>query len=100
MNKKLIAKIQGKRLEIIKDFLKSESIPLSSLVKIKGDASFRNYYRIKNSGLLLMDADPETNEKISSFIKIQKILSQFKIRAPKIYKKSVSFFILFRNFHH
>ncbi len=90
MNKKLIAKVQGKRLGIIKDFLKSESIPLTSLVKIKGDASFRTYYRIKNSGLLLMDADPETNEKISSFIKIQKILSQFKIRAPKIYKKSVS----------
>ena len=90
MNKKLISNIERKRLAEIKGFLKSENIPLTSLVKIKGDASFRVYYRIKNTDLVLMDANPRTNEKISSFIKIQKILSEYGINVPKIYKKDVS----------
>ena len=90
MNKKLISNIERKRLAEIKGFLKSESIPLTSLVKIKGDASFRVYYRINNTDLILMDANPRTNEKISSFVKIQKILSEYGINVPKIYKKDVS----------
>lgn len=90
MNKKLISNIERKRLAEIKGFLKSENIPLTSLVKIKGDASFRVYYRINNTDLILMDANPRTNEKVSSFIKIQKILSEYGINVPKIYKKDVS----------
>ncbi len=87
---KLIINDKNKRLNEIKRFLKSQNIPLNSLNKIKGDASFRQYYRINGKELLLMDADPKTNEKISSFIKIQKILSQMKIKVPKIYKKNIS----------
>lgn len=90
MNQKLIYNNEKKRMATIRDFLKSENLSLSSLVKIKSDASFRNYYRIKNSKLILMDANPKTNEKISSFIKIHKILSELGIRTPKLYKKSVS----------
>ena len=90
MNMKLVSNIEKKRLTEIKEFLESENIPLTSLVKIKGDASFRVYYRIKNTDYILMDANPKTNEKISSFIKIQKILSEYGINVPKIYKKNVS----------
>ncbi len=90
MNMKLISNNKRKRLAAIDSFLKSENISLSSLVKIKSDASFRNYFRIKNTKLILMDADPKTNEKISSFIKIHKILSQMGIRTPRLYKKSIS----------
>ena len=90
MSMKLISNQERERLATIKAFLKSENLSLRSLVKIKGDASFRTYYRIKNSDLILMDADPKTNEKISSFIKVQKILSQYGVRVPEIYKKNVS----------
>ena len=44
MNMKLVSNIEKKRLTEIKEFLESENIPLTSLVKIKGDASFRVYY--------------------------------------------------------
>jgi len=90
MKTKLIFKNEKKRLAKIESFLKPENIPLGSLIKIKGDASFRSYYRIKNSNLILMDANPRNNEKITSFIKIQKILLKYKIKAPKIYKKDTS----------
>ena len=90
MNMKLVSNIEKKRLIEIKEFLKSKNIPLTSLVKIKGDASSRVYYRIKNTDFILMDANPKTNEKISSFIKIQKILSEYGINVPKIYKRNVS----------
>ena len=90
MSMKLISNQERERLATIKAFLKSENLSLRSLAKIKGDASFRTYYRIKNSDLILMDADPKTNEKISSFIKVQKILSQYGVRVPEIYKKNVS----------
>ena len=90
MNRKIITSSQRKRLATIEVFLRSENISLSSLDQIKGDASFRTYYRIKDRNLLLMDANPKTNEKISSFIKIQKKLSLIGVRTPKIFKKSVS----------
>ena len=66
MNMKLVSNIEKKRLTEIKEFLESENIPLTSLVKIKGDASFRVYYRIKNTDFILMDANPKTNEKVNT----------------------------------
>ena len=89
MNMKLVSKIEKKRLTEIKEFLESENIPLTSLVIIKGDASFRVYYRIKNTDFILMDANPKTNEKISSFIKIKKILYKYEKNVQKIYKKNL-----------
>lgn len=52
---------------------------------IKNDASFRQYYRctINHSSYVVMDAPPD-KEKIDSFIKITKILSQFNILVPDI----------------
>ena len=46
--------------------------------------------KVNVESFILMDANPKTNEKISSFIKIQKILSEYGINVPKIYKKNVS----------
>ena len=37
---------------------------MKNLKKIKGDASSRVYYRIKNTDFILMDANPKTNEKL------------------------------------
>ena len=77
------------RKNLIGSFLESENITFKSLIKIKSDASPRKYYRIQNKKLLLMDADPRTNEKLTSFVKIDKILLNYGLTAPKIYKKDI-----------
>jgi len=77
------------RKNLIGSFLESENITFKSLIKIKSDASHRKYYRIQNKKLLLMDADPRTNEKLTSFVKIDKILLNYGLTAPKIYKKDI-----------
>ena len=54
------------------------------LHEIKNDASFRNYYRLLNRDLLIMDADPKKGESIANFEKINKILKTLGFSAPEI----------------
>ena len=54
------------------------------LHEIKNDASFRNYYRLLNRDLLIMDADPKKGESIANFEKINKILKTLGFSVPEI----------------
>ena len=55
------------------------------LYEIKNDASFRNYYRLLNRDLIIMDADPKKGESIVKFKKINKILKILGFSVPEIF---------------
>ena len=54
------------------------------LHEIKNDASFRNYYRLLNRDLMIMDADPKKGESVFNFKKINKILKTLGFSVPEI----------------
>ena len=71
------------RINQINDFLKSNKIETKNLIPIKNDASFRKYFRVDKK--ILMDADPNLGEDVSSFININHLLTDFQLNVPEIY---------------
>lgn len=78
--------INSKRLKIIKIFLKKNYIENYKIKEIKGDASFRKYFRIylKNKSYVLASAEQEKKSNILNYIQINKFLNKEGINAPKV----------------
>ena len=71
------------RINQINNFLKNNQIETKNLIPIKNDASFRKYFRVDKK--ILMDADPNFGEDVSSFININHLLTDFRLNVPEIY---------------
>jgi aminoglycoside/choline kinase family phosphotransferase len=78
--------IKKNRLKIIKTFLKKNYIENYKIEEIKGDASFRKYFRInyKNKSYILASAEQEKKSNILNYVLINKFLSKQAISAPKV----------------
>ena len=65
---------------------------MKKLIKIKGDASFREFYRKKNnqSTSIIVFAKKEKFKNLLVYDAINKILNKNKILAPKLYKENYS----------
>ena len=63
---------------------------MKNLSKIKGDASFRNFFRKKNNHLtsIVVFAKKEKFKNLLVYDAINKILNKNKILAPKLYKEN------------
>jgi len=63
---------------------------MKNLIKIKGDASFRNFFRKKNKNYtsILVFAKKEKFKNLIIYDAINKILNQNKILAPNLYKEN------------
>ena len=74
---------ESKRLAWLKKIFNDQSV---SLTPVSGDASFRQYYRVKNfsNHYILMDAPPE-KENCKIFADIAKVLETSAIPVPKIH---------------
>ena len=57
---------------------------LKKLKEIKGDASFRRFYRNKKNNSIIVVADKEKNKSLLIYDSINKILIKNKILAPKL----------------
>lgn len=69
-----------------KEKLDNPKIELENVERLTGDASTRRYYRLyteDESFVACLDNASETNS--NSFVSVQKFLSDYKIRVPKIY---------------
>ena len=55
------------------------------LEQIKSDASFREYYRVLDTNLLIMYAPKDKGESLVNFERINKILSSINLSVSKIY---------------
>ena len=77
--------IKKNRLKIIKIFLKKNYIENYKIKEIKGDASFRKYFRIyyKNKSYMLASAEQDKKSNILNYVLINKFLSKQAINAPK-----------------
>ena len=64
--------------------------PKSTLKKIKGDASFRSFYRIKNNknNSIIVYAKKEKEKNLLIYDAINRLLIENKILAPKLYKEN------------
>ena len=62
---------------------------MKKLIKIKGDASFRKFYRKKNNEntSILVFAKKEKFKNLLVYSAINKILIKNKVLAPKLYKE-------------
>ena len=56
------------------------------LKKISGDASFREFYRLKkgNKTSIIVKAEKEKFKNLITYIAVNKILTKYKICAPKL----------------
>ena len=65
---------------------------MRNLTKIKGDASFRKFFRKKNGKLtsIIVFAKKEKNKNLLVYDAINKILIKNKILAPTLYKENYS----------
>ena len=65
---------------------------MSDLIKIKGDASFRKFFRKKNnnSTSIIVFAEKEKFKNLLVYDAINKILNKNKILAPALYKENYS----------
>ncbi|MBT89201.1 MAG: hypothetical protein CMN79_01750 [Spirochaetales bacterium] len=89
------------RDELIQEFLSKNNLGDRLLVPVENDASFRKYFRIKEKGLIVMDAPSELGESIESFINIDSILLELGLSAPKIYAADYNHgFLLLEDFGH
>ena len=63
---------------------------MKNLIEIKGDASFRKFFRkrYKNFSSIIVFSTKEKNKNLLIYDAINKILSQNKILAPRLYKES------------
>lgn len=73
------------REELLREFIKNNSISENDMQLIETDASFRKYYRINKNNVLIMDAPNERGESVKSFQIIDKILSEMGISVPVIH---------------
>ncbi|MSP06218.1 MAG: hypothetical protein EXR13_01420 [Candidatus Fonsibacter sp.] len=82
----LVLMINKNRLEIIKIFLKKNFIENYRIKEIKGDASFRKYFRIyqKNKPYILASAEKEKNSNILNYVLINRFLNKQGINSPKV----------------
>ena len=62
----------------------------SSIIKIKGDASFRSFYRKKNNkeNSIIVYAKKEKEKNLLIYAAINSLLIENKILAPKLYKEN------------
>jgi len=76
--------INKDRLKIIKNFLKKNYLENYKIKEIKGDASFRKYFRIynKNKSYILASAETEKKSNILNYVLINKFLNKQSIKAP------------------
>ena len=79
--------INTNRQKTINKFLENHNLNNNKLIKIKQDASSRNYFRIKDKNLLLMDSVSKENKNIE-FVKISKYLNSLNFSAPKVIAKN------------
>jgi len=65
---------------------------MKSLIKIKGDASFRKFFRKKNNNYtsIIVFAEKEKLKNLLVYDAINKILNKNKILAPTLYKENYS----------
>ena len=65
---------------------------MKNLKKIKGDASFRKFFRKKNKNLssIIVISKKEKFKNLLIYDAINKILSKNKILAPKLYQENYS----------
>ena len=65
---------------------------MKSLIKIKGDASFRKFFRKKNNNYtsIIVFAKKEKLKNLLVYDAINKILNKNKILAPALYKENYS----------
>jgi len=70
--------IKKNRLKIIKIFLKKNYIENYKIKEIKGDASFRKYFRIyyKNKSYILASAEQDKKSNILNYVLINNFLKQ------------------------
>ena len=63
---------------------------MKNLKKLKGDASFREFYRKKgkNTNSIIVLAKKEKFKNLIIYEAINRILNKNKILAPKLFKKS------------
>jgi aminoglycoside/choline kinase family phosphotransferase len=87
-------------LENAKKFLDNFNLKNYNIIKFTSDASFRQYYRIltdKNSYILMFA--PPTHEDLKPFIKVDEILINFNLLAPKSLAKDFeNGFLLLQDF--
>lgn len=78
--------IKKNRLKIIKIFLKKNYIENYKIKEIKGDASFRKYFRIyyKNKSYILASAEQDKKSNILNYVLINNFLRKQAINAPKV----------------
>ena len=84
----------------IDQFLKTAGLNDFERIKIPGDASFRHYEKIiaGKDSYILMDSPPD-KEDVKPFIKIDEILLDLELSAPKIFEQDVeNGFLLLENF--
>ena len=62
----------------------------STIIKIKGDASFRSFYRKKNNkeNSIIVYATKEKEKNLLIYAAINNLLIENKILAPKLYKEN------------
>ena len=63
---------------------------MKNLRKLKGDASFRKFFRKKNKNItsIIVYAKKEKFKNLVAYDAINKILNKNKILAPKLYKEN------------
>jgi len=78
--------INKDKLKIIKIFLKKNRIENYRIKEIKGDASFRKYFRIYNNknSYILAFAEKEKESNILNYVLINKFLRNKGINSPKV----------------
>ncbi len=78
--------INKNRLRIIKFFLKKNYIENNKIKEIKGDASFRKYFRVyqKDKSYILASAEKEKKSNILNYVLINKFLSERGINTPQV----------------
>jgi len=71
----------------INSFLKKKNFQKYKLSPLKGDASFRKYYRLKNfrKSFILSHTEKEKNLNIKTYEKISTILKKKRILVPEVF---------------
>lgn len=74
------------REDLLRQFLKQTGADLSSMQMIKGDASKRQYFRLRRSAqsVIVMDAPPQEGEDVVPFVRIANWLRSHGLSAPEI----------------
>ncbi|MGN0915548.1 MAG: aminoglycoside phosphotransferase family protein [Succinivibrio sp.] len=76
--------IKDQRKHELSLFVSSITGRKPELVPLNGDASFRRYFKVKDSPYIAVDAPP-SSQKNEEFFRIDEDLAAVKIKVPKIY---------------